>query len=94
MNYAQWKPIYEQIILDLQLDKQEDIRAAKLLDELLYDNPNTHTIDFIKHLIYKQEVVIFGAGPSLEFSIQKHQKIIKNTTRIAADGATSTTSAT
>lgn len=89
MNYNQWKLIYERIIVDLELDEQEDIHSAQFFNKLLQENPNTHLLNFVKPLIYDKDVVIFGAGPTLESSILKHYNVLENAALIAADGATS-----
>jgi uncharacterized Rossmann fold enzyme len=89
MNYHEWRPIYEEIIQDFSINEQDDIKSARLLDQLLDHHISTLPVEAVKPLIYNQEVIVCGAGPSLvsflEGSIQK----IDRMTCIAADGATS-----
>ena len=46
-------------------------------------------IMMISKCYYNNEVIIFGAGPSLKKTLIKNYKFIKNKVKITADGATS-----
>jgi len=46
MDYEDWEPIYEEILQDFNYSKQEDIRAAKLLDQIR----GSDRLDFIKQV--------------------------------------------
>ncbi|MEE8403242.1 MAG: 6-hydroxymethylpterin diphosphokinase MptE-like protein [Candidatus Hydrothermarchaeaceae archaeon] len=81
MNFKSWAPFYREILNDFGFSEEADIKAARLLNELLPENP---PIDKLKALISGKTVNVFGAGPSLE----KIKEFPKGTS-IAADGATS-----
>lgn len=88
MFYKDWKPFYQNIVNDLKLNFEKDKDAALLLDFLL-KNKKIISIKKLENLIKNKEIIIFGAGPSLEKSILKHKKSLKNKVTICADGATS-----
>ena len=88
MKYSQWEPIYQRIIQDFGINEQDDIRSAKRLDFLLRHHTFTLSIGAVIPFIFDKEVIICGAGPSLEPSLRLHAEKIKDCTCIAADGAT------
>jgi uncharacterized Rossmann fold enzyme len=87
MIFKEWAPIYEEILKDFKIQKKKDIKSANLLNKLLNDK-DIILENTIKHLIQNREVVIFGAGPSLESMINKHKKMLKKKINIASDGTT------
>lgn len=89
MNYNKWDKIFEEIVNDLDLDKNQDISSAKYLEKRLKTYPHTKSVSVLKPFLYKQDIFIFGAGPSLEKTLLNYQDSIKKSTSIAADGATS-----
>lgn len=88
MLYKEWKPFYEKIINDLDLNFKEDKDAAYLLDSFL-KNKKIVELKTLENLIKNKEVVVFGAGPSLKKSIHLNRKKIAKIIKIAADGTTS-----
>jgi uncharacterized Rossmann fold enzyme len=88
MIYNEWKPFYEKILRDLELNFKGDKNAAFLLESIL-KNKKILDIKTLKNLLKNTEVVVFGAGPSLEKSIDFNRKKIDKCVKIAADGATS-----
>ncbi|MDY6865580.1 MAG: 6-hydroxymethylpterin diphosphokinase MptE-like protein [Halobacteriota archaeon] len=81
MDYAEWEPIYKEILDDFGFDRKRDEEAALLLSDLLeYD-----AIDILFNRIEGKDVVICGNGPSLGDEIRALGKEVL----IAADGATS-----
>jgi len=88
MIYKYWKPIYYEILKDFDFIQINDEKTAELLNKLL-DDKQLVTEDILKNLIENNEVLVFGAGPSLESMIDKHQKRIKDCIKIASDGTTS-----
>lgn len=88
MDYKDWKPIYGKIIEDFHFSVEDDEKAADILNTLLRQKTLT-SIDRLKNLIANKEIIIFGAGPSLENSIATYKKMFANTIKITADGATS-----
>ncbi len=88
MLYKDWKLFYEKIVNDLKLNFEKDIDAAFLLDTII-SNKKTISIKKIEKLIKNKEIIIFGAGYTLEKSILKNKKSIEKKIKISADGATS-----
>jgi len=88
MFYKNWAPIYNQILKEFNFSKQEDTKAAEILNDLLKDKI-LFPIDKIKDIIQNKDVVVFGAGPSLDKQIKKHLDFLKDKLLITADGSTS-----
>jgi len=88
MDYKDWKSTYEKIVSDFNYSVETDKKAADVLDNLLQEKKNILTISMLKNLIIKREIIIFGAGSSLEVSILKHKKNLTDKLKIAADGTT------
>jgi len=87
MFYRQWAPIYKKIVDDFGFSVKKDKLAADILEELLKRN-KPFSIKKLNELIFDKEVIVFGAGPSLEKSIEINKKKFENKIKIAADGAT------
>ena len=85
MNYANWEPIYKEILNDFKYDLNADKKSAQILDNLLSKRQD---VNILEELIHGKDVVVFGAGPSLENSIKKHKKDINKMVKISSDGAT------
>jgi uncharacterized Rossmann fold enzyme len=81
MEFNEWAPIYREILKEFGFSEEADTEAAKVLNEILPENP---PVDKIKNLIEGKAVNVFGAGPTLE-EIEDFPK----GTSIVADGATS-----
>lgn len=88
MFYKDWEPLYDKITKDFVFQVEKDIQSADILNKLL-QKKNQFSIKKLKKTIYRKEIVIFGAGPSLEQKLIQHKKEFSNKTKIAADGATS-----
>lgn len=88
MDYKDWKSTYEKIVSDFNYSVETDEKAADTLDKLLQEKKNLFPISTLKDLINNREIMIFGAGPSLEESILKHKKKLIYKLKIAADGTT------
>ena len=88
MDYKDWKSTYEKIVGDFNYSVENDEKAADVLDILLQEKKNLFPISTLKDLINNGEIIIFGAGPSLEESILKQKKKFTDKLKIAADGAT------
>jgi len=88
MLYTEWGPIYKKIVNDLDLNFKKDKDAAILLDSLL-ENKKKNDIKKIEKIIHRKEVIIFGAGPSLEKSINNNRNKIEKSIKISVDGSTS-----
>jgi uncharacterized Rossmann fold enzyme len=87
MDYKDWESIYRKIVEDFHFSVENDEKAADVLNTLLRQK-SPMSIDKLNDLIAGKEIIIFGAGPSLENSIITHKKMFANTLKIAADGAT------
>jgi len=87
MFYKDWEPIYKKIVDDFGFSIKKDKLAADILEELLQRNKK-FSIEELNILIHNKEVIVFGAGPSLENSIEINKKEFSDKINIAADGAT------
>jgi uncharacterized Rossmann fold enzyme len=89
MNYSDWKPLYNQILLDFGFDRILDENAGEILIELIKSKINVN-IQELSDLINNKVIYVFGAGPDLLNEIGEFKKKAKkNVIIIAADGATS-----
>ena len=88
MFYKNWKPLYDKIAKDFNFQVEKDIQAADILNKIL-QKKNQCSIKKLEVIIARKDVVIFGAGPSIEQKIIKHKEGLSNKIKIAADGATS-----
>jgi uncharacterized Rossmann fold enzyme len=87
MLYNEWEPFYHKILIDFKFKTAKENQAAEYLDKKLKDL-NTIETEELGKLINKHEIVVFGAGPSLEKSIAKYKDFLKDKIKISADGAT------
>jgi uncharacterized Rossmann fold enzyme len=88
MFYKDWKPIYKRIAKEFEFPETKEKISAETLNSLL-QNRNLHPIKHLQELIENKEIIIFGAGPSLEMSLVKNKNDFVGKLKIAADGATS-----
>ncbi|KYK30615.1 MAG: hypothetical protein AYK22_03275 [Thermoplasmatales archaeon SG8-52-3] len=88
MFYKDWEPIYKKISREFNYTYEREKNSAEILNNLLNDK-QLFPIKQLEKIIINKEIVIFGAGPSLENSIEKYKKKIINFVKITADGATS-----
>jgi uncharacterized Rossmann fold enzyme len=88
MFYKEWKPIYYKLLSDFNIDIKDDIKSAENLNKFLNQKKNTINKKEIEKIINNKEIIIFGAGPSLNVNIQKNIEKIKTKIKITADGAT------
>jgi len=82
----------EEIRKILKIKKEDDEKAAALLNDLLDERDKIDTrLKEAKKLIKGRNAIVCGAGPSLEDSIKKikESKFLSNSVFISADGATS-----
>jgi uncharacterized Rossmann fold enzyme len=89
MNLKKWNTLYEEIAEDLNINIKEDNEATKTFNKILNKKKIDNDIKKLENIIFNKEVVVFGAGPSLKNSIQKHYTFINKKIKISADGATS-----
>jgi len=87
MHYKDWEPIYKKIAEDFKYPLEKEVRSAEVLNKLI-KNDKSSVFNKLKCLINDNHVVVFGAGPSLDISLQKHKKYYYDKIKIVADGAT------
>ena len=87
MEYTEWEPFYLKIVKDLHLNVNDDKKSARFLDEIL-EKKDRSSVKKIGEKIEANEVIVFGAGPSLLKSLRTSSKKIDDMVKIAADGAT------
>ena len=85
MYSKEWDLIYQKIRKDFGFSLEDDELAADILDKLM-ENKKKHSIDVLERKIHDKDIVVFGAGPSLE-NILKERKF-PEATIVAVDGAT------
>jgi 2-amino-4-hydroxy-6-hydroxymethyldihydropteridine diphosphokinase len=84
MNIDEWFKWYNLILEDFGFDKKMDEKSAECLKTLINDKNNL----LPEKINIKQNVIIFGAGPSLKRNILEFKELDpKNFTLICADGA-------
>ncbi|MDR2967245.1 MAG: DUF115 domain-containing protein [Methanobacteriaceae archaeon] len=94
MKFNQWELFYKQILDDFGFSKKTDEESANLLSIILKSQGSTKLENLLFNLptkkIATKNFIVFGAGPSLKFSIKHIKKNlnIENYILIAADGAT------
>jgi len=89
MLYKEWEFFYKKIEQNLDLPLKYEEEAADVLNNLLKQKKkNLLSEKKLDRLINNKEIVVFGAGSSLEKMILKYKKMIENKVKIAADGAT------
>lgn len=88
MDYKEWEPIYHKIVSDFGFSIETDRQAADVLNSLIQKKQGYPT-DKLNFLIRNKNIAVFGAGPSLEFSLELYKEEFNNKTiTIAADGTT------
>jgi len=87
MYYKDWEPIYKEILDDFNFSIKDDEKSADFLNNKLKKS-NLYDIGKLENLIKNRDIVVFGAGSSLEKSIIKHKKFFTDKIKISADGAT------
>ena len=90
MLYKKWEVFYNKIAQDLNLKFEAEHDAANILNKILKQKKNDILSEKkLKQLIKNKEVIIFGAGSTLEEAIRKYKNMIQSKVKITADGATS-----
>lgn len=67
---------------------ESDEKSAGVLNKLL-EKKKLFSFSKLGDLLKNKEILVFGAGPSLESFILRHKKKFANSVKLAADGATS-----
>jgi uncharacterized Rossmann fold enzyme len=91
MDWNEWKPLYDEIVRELNIDSSQDRQATKLLSQLIIDIEPAPLIAKMKRMLSGHDVVVFGSGPSLEKHIEHvmNDPVLSSAIYVAADGATS-----
>jgi uncharacterized Rossmann fold enzyme len=85
MNLVIWFSWYKEILDEFGFSRDDDEKSALILNNLLESLNSLSPID----IPIKDEVIVFGAGPSLKENIRDLKNYnLSNFTLIAADGAT------
>ncbi|MDP6459592.1 MAG: DUF115 domain-containing protein [Candidatus Hydrothermarchaeota archaeon] len=79
MDYAEWRIFYEDILRDFGFSEENDIKAVRILNDLVKPLP----LEVLEEKIADKRVCIYGSGQSLE-KVEDFPRCAK----IAADGAT------
>lgn len=85
MDLALWWPWYKKIVKEFGFDIEKDRASARIASEIV--GKNFISKKEIKNLILNKNVLVFGAGPSLDKDIEKLKDYEKMFVKIAADGA-------
>ena len=85
MDFDSWYKEYKQICEELNILPKDDYEARDIAAEIIGDKKQY--VDKLETLIRNRDVVVFGAGPSLEEGVKGLEK--EGKTLISADGATS-----
>lgn len=86
MKFADWFPYYQGIRADFGYSTEKDQEAAKILSEMIKKKALDPKI--LQHKIKGKNVIVVGAGPSLEDEkVLKYIKKNKKFVKIAADSA-------
>ncbi len=85
-----WLQKYGEIARVMGYDVSKDREATRIFAEILRKNRVNPPLGDLKKLLYKKPVIVFGAGPSLDSSLDElvGRDLLSPYTLIAADGAT------
>ncbi len=85
MNLAIWFSWYEEILREFGFPRADDEKSAQILNNLLKSSDGLSPSD----IPMKNDVIVFGAGPSIKRNIKEIKILnLSQFTIIAADGAT------
>jgi uncharacterized Rossmann fold enzyme len=89
LELSKWLPRYREIARSLNLNWNDDQKAADLLSVLMARNFTP--LDRLKAEVVGRRVIVFGAGPSLTEDVMRLHKasLLERFCLISADGATS-----
>ncbi|NHJ12276.1 MAG: DUF115 domain-containing protein [Candidatus Thorarchaeota archaeon] len=91
LEWGDWEPQYMEIVQELGLDSEADHKATEVLCSLVAGQNPAPLLDKLEALLTGKDVVICGAGPSLERHLKEIEKQhrLSSFTVVAADGAAS-----
>ena len=85
MDFAQWEPVYQEILRDFGYRREKDEEAARLLSDLL--RGKAFDLTLLRDRLQGKDVLVCGKAAALSREIEKIE--IGKYVIIAADGATS-----
>ncbi len=88
MEYAEWEPIYEEILKDFGFNGEKNDQSARILYSVISDADNRVNIDVLEGVIKGEDVLVCGDAPTLREDLGSIKT--SDFKIIAADGATST----
>lgn len=91
MNWIDWKPFYDEIVAELDLDVKQDRQATRILTGLLEDKDPTLLLERLDRTVRDRVVIVCGAGPSLDGHLTRlmGDDSLEGAVFIVADGAAS-----
>ncbi|MFQ5832752.1 MAG: 6-hydroxymethylpterin diphosphokinase MptE-like protein [Candidatus Thorarchaeota archaeon] len=91
MKWSEWKPQYDDIVVRLGLNPKADRQATAILSSLLENRDPYPVLERIERLIKDRQVIVCGAGPSLERHLKEAIPLetLMESTCVASDGAAS-----
>ncbi len=89
MDWVEWEPLYRDIVSKLSLDVSLDKTATNILTKMLRNCDPEPLLQQLKDKINGRDVVVFGAGPSLDRHIRLmlSEGSYGGSVHVAADGA-------
>ncbi|HII07598.1 MAG TPA: DUF115 domain-containing protein [Methanotrichaceae archaeon] len=90
MQFEDWEPIYEEILVEFGFFRDEDEEAARHLQSLLQDRKGGLSAEDLESILRGREVLVCGNAPSLSRDLDDilEESDIEEIAVIAADGAT------
>ncbi len=91
MDWIEWKPQYDDIVVRLGLNPRADREATAILSSLLVNKDPYPVLERIENLVRNRPVIVCGAGPSLERHLKEviPLETLIESTYVASDGAAS-----
>jgi uncharacterized Rossmann fold enzyme len=91
VEWKTWEPHYNGIVSKLNLNPEADRAATLLLDSLLENKPPGPVLEKLETTIKGRDVVVCGAGPSLERHLERviPSRGLTDVVYVASDGAAS-----
>ncbi len=71
MRFADWEPIYEEILVEFGFSREGDESAARLLQSLLLGREGDLSAEDLDSMIRGREVLVCGNGPSLPRELEE-----------------------
>jgi uncharacterized Rossmann fold enzyme len=87
MNYKDWEPIYNKISKDFDYPLKKEEISADFLNKILKNN-KSKILEKLSNKINDKQVIVFGAGPSIDIFLNGDKETISDKTIMVADGAT------